>query len=286
MMQMMITRALVIWFAIAVLAVLNGAFRESVLRRRLSEPLAHVTSTLILSGLIFAVSAASVRWIGVTDLSQAWAVGALWLVATLAFEFLAGHYLFKNPWEKIPADYRVTRGRVWLLVPICTLFAMPMAFTGIAPQYVIPYTISNAIAVTILVLAYTKSIVARWMIALTFGYAAIYNTWLGLTKPEEYQGFAELVLIDAYREIITGPFAANAGAFLVLIAIGQGIICITTALGGRTLWIGATGATLFLAGIAPFGVGSAFPFSVLVSLAAWVLVGSQRERAPAVAEAR
>lgn len=89
-----------------------------------------------------------------------------------------------------------------------------------------------------------------------------------------------------HRGIITGPFVANAGTFLVLIAIGQGIICITTALGGRTLWIGAMGATLFLAGIAPFGVGSAFPFSVQVSLAAWVLVGAQRERAPAVAEAQ
>jgi hypothetical protein len=239
----------------------------------------------MLSAIIFAVAGFTAPWIGVDTLGQAWSIGALWVAMTLAFEFLAGHYLFKNPWEKIVADYNVTRGRIWVLVPICTLFALPMAVSGLG-SFVIPYTISNVIAVTILILAYTQPSVARWMIALTFGYAAIYNTWLGLTKPGEYQGFADLVLIDAYRDIITGPFAANAGTFLVLIAAGQAIIAVTTALGGRTLWIGALGATLFLVGIAPFGVGSAFPFSALVSLAAWVLVGQQKGRAPAGAEAR
>jgi hypothetical protein len=44
-------------------------------------------------------------------------------VLTLAFEFLAGHYLFGDPWERLLAEYNVARGRFWVLVPITTLLA-------------------------------------------------------------------------------------------------------------------------------------------------------------------
>jgi len=276
----MILHAVFIWLAICVLAVANGAFREGMLKSRLGEPVAHVISTLSLSTLIFVVTFLSIGWIGPQSIEQAWAVGVGWLMMTLAFEFLAGHYLFGNPWEKILADYRVTRGRVWLLVPICTLFAPAMAFRGIPAQYAVPYAISLAIASSILLLTITRHAAARWIVTLIFAYAAIYNTWLGLTKPEEYQGFAELALIPWYREFITGPLLASQGQFIVMIAIGQGIVALTTALGGRLLIIGVLGTTAFLAGIAPLGVGSAFPFSALVTLAAWVYLGALTTTGP------
>ena len=44
---------------------------------------------------------------------------------TLAFEFLAGHYLFGNSWERLLADYDVARGRIWPLVLIVT-FVTPL----------------------------------------------------------------------------------------------------------------------------------------------------------------
>jgi hypothetical protein len=273
----MILHAVLIWLAICVLAVFNGAFREGVLKPRLGERMAHVVSTLLLSAAVFVVTFLSVNWIGPRSLGQAWGVGVGWVMMTLAFEFLAGHYVFKNPWEKIIGDYRVTRGRVWLLVPICTLFAPAMAYLGIDTRYAVPYAVSLAIASVILLLSVARPSVARWIVTLIFAYAAVYNSWLGLAKPEEYQGFAELALLPWYREIITGPFLANDGLYIVLIAIGQGIVALTTALAGRWLWIGVVGTTLFLAGIAPLGLGSAFPFSALVALAAWVYLGFQTE---------
>jgi hypothetical protein len=42
---------------------------------------------------------------------------------TLAFEFLAGHYLFGNPWSRLLEDYDVFRGRIWILVLITTAVA-------------------------------------------------------------------------------------------------------------------------------------------------------------------
>jgi len=51
-----------------------------------------------------------------------------WVALTLAFEFLAGHYLFHNPWDKLLADYDVLHGRIWPLVLIVTLLAPVIAY--------------------------------------------------------------------------------------------------------------------------------------------------------------
>jgi hypothetical protein len=51
-------------------------------------------------------------------------VGIAWLLLTVAFEFLAGHYLFHNPWARLLEDYNVFRGRIWVLVLLTTLVAL------------------------------------------------------------------------------------------------------------------------------------------------------------------
>ncbi|MFO8077919.1 MAG: hypothetical protein R6U21_04705 [Thermoplasmatota archaeon] len=55
--------------------------------------------------------------------TQAILVGLLWLVLTICFEFLAGHFVFNNPWEKLFADYNVFTGRIWILIPLTTFVA-------------------------------------------------------------------------------------------------------------------------------------------------------------------
>jgi hypothetical protein len=47
-------------------------------------------------------------------------VGLYWLLLTVAFEFLGGHYLFGKSWENLPADYNLMRGRVWVAVLVAT----------------------------------------------------------------------------------------------------------------------------------------------------------------------
>jgi len=62
-------------------------------------------------------------------------IGVLWLVLTLAFEFLAGHYVFGNPWSRLWTDYDVLRGRIWILVLVTTLVAPVIAarIRGLSP---------------------------------------------------------------------------------------------------------------------------------------------------------
>ena len=54
-------------------------------------------------------------------------VGILWLVLTLAFELIAGHYLFRRSWPSLWAEYDLSRGRIWVLVPLVTFLAPLLA---------------------------------------------------------------------------------------------------------------------------------------------------------------
>jgi hypothetical protein len=48
-------------------------------------------------------------------------VGLGWMGLTLAFEFLAGHFLFKKRWSVLFADYNLADGRIWILVLVVLL---------------------------------------------------------------------------------------------------------------------------------------------------------------------
>ena len=121
----MYSRALVVWFAILAGAFLNGAIREAWLIPRFGATAGHIVSTIMLSAIVVLVTAAFIDWIAPASVGDAVFVGVLWVALTLAFEFLAGHYLFGNSWERLLADYDVTRGRIWPLVLMVT-FVTPL----------------------------------------------------------------------------------------------------------------------------------------------------------------
>ena len=98
----MISRAVAVWGALLVLAVL---------------------STVVLCGLIVLVSRMTIGWIRPATSREALSVGALWLALTLAFEFGVGHYGFGKAWSELLADYDLSRGRIWLAVLVVTLLA-------------------------------------------------------------------------------------------------------------------------------------------------------------------
>ncbi len=118
-------RLLVFWCLLLFLAIGNGAFREGVLISRLGSSLAHVVSTGLLCGLILLAVSLLFPWLGIRTWGEAITAGALWLALTLAFEFLAGHYLFKKTWQELLADYDLAAGRIWVFVLITT-FAAPL----------------------------------------------------------------------------------------------------------------------------------------------------------------
>ena len=119
----MLVRAALIWCLLVVAAIANGAVRVAWIIPRAGDYWGHVISTATLSILILAIAWLCIAWIGPSSAADALRIGTTWLVMTIAFEFLAGHYLFGNSWERLLADYNVLQGRVWVIVLVVTFIA-------------------------------------------------------------------------------------------------------------------------------------------------------------------
>jgi hypothetical protein len=121
-------RALSVWFVLLAAAIANGAFREAVLSPMLGPSAAHVVSTLGLSAVVLAITWLSSAWVDWHTMNEALLIGVTWTTLVLAFEFLAGHFLFQRSWEYLLADYNLLRGRIWPLVLLTTLLAPLMVW--------------------------------------------------------------------------------------------------------------------------------------------------------------
>jgi hypothetical protein len=120
---MLFVKALGIWLLILIFAVLNGMLREAVLLSAFGKPLALVTSGVLLSLVIIALSLLLVPRVGVLDRSEALRIGAWWLVLTLVFEFAFGRLVQHRTWVEILEAYTFKDGNIWPLVLLVTLFA-------------------------------------------------------------------------------------------------------------------------------------------------------------------
>jgi hypothetical protein len=125
-------RAVIVWFVMLVVASVNGAFREAFLIPKLGDTAGRAISTVMLSTLVVVLTWATITWIHPRSHREAWMIGGLWVALTLAFEFVAGHYLFGKPWGELTEDYNVLQGRIWILV-LLTIAVAPRWFT-VLPQ--------------------------------------------------------------------------------------------------------------------------------------------------------
>jgi hypothetical protein len=126
----MFVRLGTVWFAIMLIAIVNGAARDVLLVPRLGDPVARALSCITLTTLIVIVTWLSLRWIHPASLGDAWTIGVMWLVMTLIFEFVAGHYLFHTPWSTLLADYNLFKGRLWILVLVATTITPALVFVA------------------------------------------------------------------------------------------------------------------------------------------------------------
>jgi len=114
------------WFLFMILAIINAGIRNGVYKPIVGDLTAHQISTVIFAIVIFVVTYLILRFsdLNLSD-SQALLMGTIWLILTIGFEFIAGHYIFGNSWEKLLADYNILNGRIWSLV-LLTIFTAPL----------------------------------------------------------------------------------------------------------------------------------------------------------------
>ncbi|PAU83278.1 hypothetical protein CK500_10830 [Halorubrum salipaludis] len=116
-----------VWALMAVVAVLNGGFREVVLIPRVGEYPGHVLSTAMLVLAILGISFGYFQWTAVEYTQvELLLVGVLWTVFTVGFEFLVG-YVENTPVSVTLGQYNVFAGQVWIAVPL-TLLVSPLLF--------------------------------------------------------------------------------------------------------------------------------------------------------------
>jgi len=117
----MIGKALVVWLVMLVVAILNAVFRNAMVAPRLGEHAGHLISTATACAAFLVLIWFTLPWIDARGRRDLFLIGVLWVILTVGFEFLAGHYLFGSSWDKLLADYNVFRGRVWVAVLIVLL---------------------------------------------------------------------------------------------------------------------------------------------------------------------
>jgi hypothetical protein len=136
--------------------------------------------------------------------------------------------------------------------------------------YLIPWTISQVVSIILLLLAIKRPSWMRWVFAVMFIAAGIFNMFTAFTTPEAYLMYADTA-IGPYKAFINGWFGEHIRIMVPVIATGQILIGMGMIAGGRCMAFACWGIIVFLAAIAPLGVGSAFPFSVTVSIAVYLV---------------
>jgi len=142
-----------------------------------------------------------------------------------------------------------------------------------------PHLISILIAVGFLVAAVRRPRLARKLYLGLFVYASLVNATVCLIAPESYVSNARFALLELYRQFIVGWFAEHVTWMVGSIALGQALIAAGLALGGHWARLALLGSVAFFVGIAPLGVGSAFPSSLIWAAGALWLAFESRARA-------
>ena len=119
----MIAKYVLGWFALVVMAVINGTIRQFAYRPFVGDLAAHQISTVTGIFLFGLIIWAMTRLWPIPNSRQAWTIGFIWLGLTVCFEFLFGHYVMGHPWNILLHDYNILEGRLWILILLWTVIA-------------------------------------------------------------------------------------------------------------------------------------------------------------------
>ncbi len=139
-------------------------------------------------------------------------------------------------------------------------------------EYLVPWVITNCIAILFLVSAIRKPKLARLLFVLLFMWACWLNYTTAHKSPDDYLNYAALTPFNLYANFINGWFKSHIIPMVTLISLAQGLIAIGMLLKGWIVRLACLGAIIFFFAIAPLGVGSGFPFTLITSLAIYFIL--------------
>ena len=134
-MEKIYLQAIGIWVLFVFVAILNGSIRQFLILPRVNELTAHQISCFTGISLFFLVM---LLWLKFTGASYTGnnliVIGISFLIATIIFEFIFGHYVMGHSWAKLLHDYNFLEGRLWALV---------LVWTTVGPYVVAKYVLGK-----------------------------------------------------------------------------------------------------------------------------------------------
>lgn len=102
------------WGGVVVIAFLNGILHRTY-EGALGERRAHQLSSVVLLALLAPWAIRTERRHPLPSVPAGLQVGVLWSSASVAFEFLFGHFVNKDTWSELLHACNLLDGRLWLL---------------------------------------------------------------------------------------------------------------------------------------------------------------------------
>ena len=137
----------------------------------------------------------------------------------------------------------------------------------IESELMLPFLALNAISLGVVFLSVKRHRLTRILFILIFLIAGLFNIYTAFTQPQVYQYYGGMAVLDLYRDFIYGYFKEHTIEIVSVIALGQLVVALLLSSSGLFLKLGSIGGVIFFIAMAPLGVGSAFPATLLLALA-------------------
>lgn len=109
---------LLAWIPGIPIAIINGSIRQFVYQNYFNDLTAHQLSVLSFILLFGFYVWFIIPWLKLKSTGEAFQVGIFWLIITIIFEFIFGHFVMGHPWRVLFHDYNFLEGRLWVVVLI------------------------------------------------------------------------------------------------------------------------------------------------------------------------
>jgi len=133
--------------------------------------------------------------------------------------------------------------------------------------FTLPYFVLIALCLGVVWLSIKRHRLTRLLFILIFLLAGLINIFIAFSRPEIYQYYGGMAIVDFYREFIYGYFKQYTIQIVSVIGLGQIVIAVLLSTSGLLLKLGSIGGVIFFIAMAPLGFGSAFPATLFLALA-------------------
>ncbi len=116
-------KAVTVWGVIAACAIANGLVREKLLVPHLGQAVALPASGIVLCLVVFTITYVSIPFLGKHAVSTYVLLGMQWVLMTLLFELIVGHYVIGKSWQTLFQEFNILKGNLMVLVLLVSLLA-------------------------------------------------------------------------------------------------------------------------------------------------------------------